>query len=101
MTLRIHSDASYLSELHAGSCTGDHFFLVSQIFNDTSKPNGEILTIFNIMKNVMSSAVEAEVGNLFLMPKQGNQSESPLKNGPPTTVKDHSDRQLNRIVYCK
>ena len=54
MTLIIHSDIPYLSETHARSRVGGHFFLGPHNFNNTSEPNGEILTLSNITKNTMS-----------------------------------------------
>jgi len=63
MILAVHSDASYLSEPKARSRAGGHFFLSS----DTTIPpnNGAILNI--ALKNVMSSATEAELAGLFIM----------------------------------
>ena len=59
-----HSDASYLSETKARSRAGGHFFMS----NDSTDPpnNGAVLTIAQIIKNVMSSAAEAELGALFI-----------------------------------
>jgi hypothetical protein len=71
MVLYIHSDASYLSEAKACSCVGGHFFLSSKP-TDPSKPpnklppnNGAIHTVSSILKNVMSSAIEAKFAGLF------------------------------------
>ncbi len=60
MVLAGHSNALYLSESNARSRAGGHFFMS----NDTTKPpnNGAILTTAQIIKAVMSSAAEAEVG---------------------------------------
>ena len=68
MVLAVHSDASYLSEPNARSRAGGHFFLS----NDTLYPanNGAILTIAQIIKNVMSSAAEAELGALYIMARE-------------------------------
>jgi hypothetical protein len=59
-----HSDASYLSKSKAHSRACRHFFMS----NNTAKPpnNGTILTIAQIIKAVMSLAVEAEVGALYI-----------------------------------
>ena len=64
MILAAHSNASYLSESKARSRAGGHFFLSE----DTTFPsnNGAILTISQIIKAVMSSAAEAELGALFI-----------------------------------
>jgi hypothetical protein len=63
MILHIHSDASYLSEAEARSRAGGIFFLGP----DTAHPpiNGAIHVHSSIMRNVVSSAAEAEVGALF------------------------------------
>ena len=63
MILNVHSDASYLSESEARSRSGGIFFLS----DDTNNPplNGAIHIHSSIMKNVLSSAAEAEVGALF------------------------------------
>jgi hypothetical protein len=56
-----------------------HFFLSS----DTTIPpnNGTVLNIAHIIKNVMSSATEAELAGLYIMAqKKWYTSESSLKN---------------------
>ncbi len=64
MVLVVHSDASYLSEPKARSRAGGHFFLSL----DTEDPinNGAVLNIAQLIKAVMSSAVEAELGALYI-----------------------------------
>lgn len=58
MVLAVHSDAGYLNERKARSRAGGHFFLSS---NTQYPPNNEaILTVVQIIRNVMSSAAEAE-----------------------------------------
>jgi hypothetical protein len=54
MILYLHSDASYLSEAQARSRSGGHFYL-------GDKPSNQPAT----MRNIMSSAAEAECGALF------------------------------------
>ncbi len=68
MVLAVHSDASYLSEPKARSRAGGHFFLSS----DTTVPpnNGAVLNIAHIIKNVMSSATEAELAGLYIMARE-------------------------------
>ena len=62
--LAIHSDASYLSKMNARSRVDSHFFLS----NDEPIPpdNGAILTVSQVIKTVMSSAAEAELGGLYI-----------------------------------
>jgi hypothetical protein len=64
MILAAHSDASYLSETKARSQAGGHFFLSENDNFPTN--NGAVLTISQIIKAVMSSAAEAELGALFI-----------------------------------
>ena len=64
MILNIHSDASYLSENNARSRAGGHHFISNA--TDHSPNNDTVLNISSIIKNVMSSAVEAKLGALFL-----------------------------------
>ena len=64
MVLAGHSDASYLSESNARSRAGGHFFMSSNV--DVPPNNGAIHTISQIIKAVMSSAAEAEIGALFI-----------------------------------
>jgi hypothetical protein len=64
MVLAVHSDASYLSEAAARSRVGGHFFC-SQDTDDPSN-NGAVLNISKILKAVMSSAAEAELGALYI-----------------------------------
>ena len=63
MVLAVHSDASYLSKPMAGSHVGSHFFCSSNV--DNPPDNGAVLNISKILKAVMSSAAEAELGALY------------------------------------
>jgi hypothetical protein len=65
MVLRVHSDASYLSAPKARSRAGGYFFLASKSPTDTTI-NGAIHVEAKIMRNVMASAAEAEIGSLFI-----------------------------------
>ena len=64
MILAGHSDASYLSETKKGSRAGGQF----SMSNDAPDPpnNGAVITIAQIIKSVMSSAAEDELGALFI-----------------------------------
>jgi hypothetical protein len=64
MVLAVHSDAGYANEKKARSRAGGHFFLSNKNPNPLS--NGEILANVTIIKNVMSSVAEAEIGALYL-----------------------------------
>ena len=66
MILKIHSDASYLSEPKARSRAGGHFYLGDKPSNTPERNNGALLTKSIIMKPVMSSAAEAECGAAYV-----------------------------------
>ena len=68
MILHIDSDASYLSEAKARSRVGGFFFLDDEEASRSNKskpPNGAIHVGSKILRNVMSSAAEAEAAGLF------------------------------------
>ncbi len=64
MVLVVHSDASYLSKPKARSQVGGHFFFSS----DSKDPanNGAVLNLAQLIKTLMSSAAEAELGALYV-----------------------------------
>ena len=64
MVLAAHSDASYLSETKSQSRAGEHFFMASDIAVPDN--NGAVHTVAQIIKTVMSSAAEAELGALYI-----------------------------------
>ena len=68
MVLAVHSDASYFSKSNARSRAGGHFFMSSNTVHPPN--NGAILNIAQIIKNVMSSAAEAELGALYIMARE-------------------------------
>jgi hypothetical protein len=127
MYLHVHSDASYLSEASARSRAGGIFFL-SQRPTDPSKPpapnatpppqNGAIHIISTIMRNVMSSAMEAELGALFHNAQDGitlrttliemghNQEATPIQTDNACaagvtnkTVKQRRSKSINMCFY--
>jgi hypothetical protein len=79
MYLHIHSDASYLSEAEARSRIAGFFFLSDKPKNpsiapsptDTPPPvNGAVLVLSNILRVVVASATEAEMGGVFFNAKE-------------------------------
>lgn len=75
MILKIHSDASYLSETQARSRIADHFFLGNVPTDDQPiQLNGAIYVFCGILKFVVASAAEAKLGALFLNCKEGKVS---------------------------
>ncbi len=67
MLLAVESDASYLSVVKARSCAAGYFYLTNKPTTPTDplKPNGAIHLLCHIMREVLSSAAEAELGALF------------------------------------
>jgi hypothetical protein len=74
MILHIHIDASYLSVSKARSRLGGIFYLIYSPPNE-DKLNGSILKVASVIKNVVASAAESEVGACF----QNSQAAAPLR----------------------
>ena len=100
MVLAGHSDASYLSETKARSRAGGHFFMDS----DTTYPNnnGAVLTIAQIIKAVMSSAAEAELGALYINCREAIPARQLLEEmghkQPPTPMQTDNTTALGVIT---
>jgi hypothetical protein len=69
MMLHIYSDASYLTEPEARSRANGHHYL-DNLPGQPSIINGPILNLSKVLKGVMSSAAEAEIGALYLNAKE-------------------------------
>jgi hypothetical protein len=81
MILNVHSHASYLSETKAHSHACGHFFMGwSPKDGDPIRLNGAFFTLCTILRFVVASAAEAELGTLFLNCKEGRYFDSPWKN---------------------
>jgi hypothetical protein len=89
MILNIHSDASYLSVSHARSLFGVLFFLGNKSPKKETL-NGSILNVAAVIKNVLASAAESEVGECF----HNSQSGAPITQ-PPMPL-----RTDNSTAYC-
>jgi hypothetical protein len=74
MILNIHSDASYLSVSNARSRLGGLFLLGNKSPKQDTL-NGSILNVAAVIKNVVASAAESEVGACF----HSAQSGAPLR----------------------
>jgi hypothetical protein len=89
MVLKLHSDASYLSESKARSRAAGHFYMGNKD-NDDDTHNGSILATTQIMKSVLSSAAEAEIGALFENTKRATILQITIEEmgypQPPTPV---------------
>ena len=94
MCLHVHSDASYLSVPKARSRTGAHFFLSrhpDKVTDCTLVPlNGPIHVVSKIIKFVMSSAAEAEIGAGFIAAQESIPMRQCLEElghkQPPTPI---------------
>ena len=99
MFLAAHSDASYLSEINARSRAGGHFFMS----DDTPSPanNSAIHTTAKIIKAVMSSAAEAEIGALYINCREAVPARHTLKflghAQPPTPMQTDNTTALGVI----
>jgi hypothetical protein len=107
MILHIHSDASYLLVSNARSRLGGLFFLGNKNPNQDTL-NGSILNVTSVIKNVVASTAESEVGACF----HNAQSGAPLRvtltemghTQPPTPL--HTDNStafgiLNETIKQK
>jgi len=106
MILAIHSDAGYCNKKNARSRAGGHFFLS----NDEPFPpnNGAIHTNATIIKAVMSSAAEAELGALFLNAKEAvylrqilNEMGHPQPRTPIQTDNTTAEGVINNKIQPK
>jgi hypothetical protein len=90
MILYIHSDASYLSEREARSRAGGFFYMGYSADTAKKLTNGAILIISTVLKHVMSSAAEAEIGAVFINAKEGAVLRTTLEElghpQPPTPL---------------
>jgi hypothetical protein len=104
MVLAIHSNASYLSEPKACSRVGGYMFMAGR--DNILTNNGAILNILQIIRAVMSSAVEMELGALFINAKTAISMHHMLEEfghpQPPTPMqtdnKTAHDLLTNKIL---
>jgi hypothetical protein len=89
MILHIHSDALCLSVSKARSRLGGLFYLGYNPPHQ-DKLNGSILNVTSVIKNVMASAAESEVGAFF----QNAQTAAPLR----TTLLELGHKQLETTL---
>jgi hypothetical protein len=71
MILHIHSDASYFSESEAKSRSEGFFYMGNATKHDKKLTNGAILIVSKVLKHVISSAAEAEIGSVVINAKEG------------------------------
>jgi hypothetical protein len=107
MVLAIHSDAGYLiNGEEARSRAGGHHFLSENVPNPSN--NGAIYNKASVIKAVMSSAAEAEIGSLYRNARKGVEERNILEEmghpQPPTPIQiDNStaDGIINSRVQPK
>jgi hypothetical protein len=94
MIFNIHSDDLYLSEREANIRAGGFFYMGSNIDSQNKLTNGVILIISAILKHVMSSAAEAEIGSVFLNTKEATILRTTLEEmghpQPPTPLQTYN-----------
>jgi hypothetical protein len=71
MILHIQSDAAYLSENEAKSRAGGFFYMGNTTKSDKKLTNRAILIVSKVLKYVMSSEAETEIGAVFIRAKEG------------------------------
>ena len=100
MILGIHSDASYLSEPKAQSRAGGHFFLSNG--TDEAPNNNAILHISQIIKSVMFSVAEAELGALYINAREAVSCHTVLQEmghpQPPTPIQTKNSTALGVVT---
>ncbi|KAI2503406.1 Reverse transcriptase (RNA-dependent DNA polymerase) [Fragilaria crotonensis] len=99
MILAVESDASYLSVVKARSRAAGYFYLTTAPVTSTAalKPNGAVHVLCHIMREVLSSAAEAELGALFHNGKEACPSALLLKKWAIPSLQPHGYRQQ----YCQ
>lgn len=97
MILHIHSDASYLTESEARSRVGGHHYLSNKDSHNNQPNNGAIHNIAKILRHVVSSAAEAEIGATFLNGKDAVilRPHHTRRNGTPAACHTNLCRQLH------
>ena len=107
MILAAHSDARFNNDSKPIIRAGAHIFLSQN--DPMSKWNGAILTISQIIKFIISSAAEAELGTLYIMAKEMVPTcQTLIEMGwkqPPSLIQTDNSKAagvVNKtIVQCK
>jgi hypothetical protein len=109
MTLTIHLDASYLSKANTHSRACGHVFM--GLKPDSKCPiklNGAFFTLCAILRFVLASDAEAELGTLFLNCKQATIFRLTLKEmghtQPPTPINCDTSTAVciaNNTIKCQ
>jgi hypothetical protein len=106
MVLYIPSDAYYLSVSNAWSRLGGLFFLGNK-YPEQDALNGSILNVVAVIKNVVASKAESEVGACFHNAQSGADKLLPLPLPPVRARTDARTKpsakrstQLRRVLAC-
>ena len=106
MILGIHSDAGYLNEQQAQSRQGGHHFLSENVQYPDN--NGAVHNEASIIKAVMSSAAEAELGALYTNARKGVEERNileamghPQPSTPVQTDNSTADGIINARIQPK
>jgi hypothetical protein len=109
MQLKMHSDASYLSEPKLKSRIGGYFYLGNTTDSSTTPlTNGRLLFHTTVLKHVLPSVAEAECGAVLVNSKEGTVTPTTLsemghKKDAPELKTDRStaDGTINNTVQKK
>ena len=100
MVLAANIDAYYLSETKARSRAGGHFFMASDIA--VPENNGAVHTVDQMIKTVMSSAAEEELGALYINCPEAIPARHLLEamghKQPPTPMKNDNSTALGVVT---
>ena len=102
MILAVHSDEGYTNEKKERSHAGGHFFLSSNEPDPLN--NWAISTNATILKNVMSSTAEAEIGALYLNAREAvylRQLLVEMGHSQPSTPIQMDNTTTERLVNHK
>ena len=106
MVLAIHSDASYLSKSKARIRAGGSWFMAGH--EEIPANNGAVMNVSQIIKALMSSAAEAELGALFInfklaVPARKTLEElgHPQPKTPMQTDNSTANGMLNNTIIPK
>ena len=99
MVLAAHSESSYLSETKSRSRVGGYFFMASDIA--IPENNGAMHIVAQIIKTVMSSAAEAELGALYINCRKAIPARHLLEamghRQPPTPMQTNNSTALGVV----
>ena len=100
MKLSVHSDASYLTEPKARSRSGGHFYMTTN--EDNLPNNGAVLKVAQIIKHVMTSAADAEIGALYINTRHDIPTRNTLQDmghpQPPTPMQTENTTALGFVT---